>query len=154
MFMIIRMAPNKKQQIIVVNTGVPGDIRCSFHFLIAILVIGLVSAAVYLTAQSGNYLLDQDHEDEDNFGIGSRSSSGNNSVPKCDLFSGKWIFDNKSYPLYKENECRFMSEQLACQKFGRKDVRYQYWRWQPHQCDLPRLVNSPFYILIIKFFIF
>ncbi|XP_065853601.1 protein trichome birefringence-like 34 isoform X2 [Euphorbia lathyris] len=34
-------------------------------------------------------------------------------------------------------ECRFMSDQLACQKFGRMDLRYQNWRWQPDQCDLP-----------------
>ncbi|XP_031284896.1 protein trichome birefringence-like 34 isoform X2 [Pistacia vera] len=31
-----------------------------------------------------------------------------------------------------------MSDQLACGKFGRKDLSYQFWRWQPHQCDLPR----------------
>ncbi|KAL2901893.1 Protein trichome birefringence-like 34 [Bienertia sinuspersici] len=31
-----------------------------------------------------------------------------------------------------------MSDQLACEKFGRKDLSYQYWRWQPHHCDLPR----------------
>ncbi|PNY02114.1 hypothetical protein L195_g025419 [Trifolium pratense] len=31
-----------------------------------------------------------------------------------------------------------MSDQLACEKFGRKDLDYQNWRWKPHQCDLPR----------------
>ncbi|XP_026440184.1 protein trichome birefringence-like 34 isoform X2 [Papaver somniferum] len=31
-----------------------------------------------------------------------------------------------------------MSDQLACEKFGRKDLSYQNWRWQPDQCDLPR----------------
>ncbi|GAU13917.1 hypothetical protein TSUD_262440 [Trifolium subterraneum] len=31
-----------------------------------------------------------------------------------------------------------MSDQLACEKFGRKDLNYQNWRWKPHQCDLPR----------------
>lgn len=31
-----------------------------------------------------------------------------------------------------------MSDQLACQKFGREDLSYQKWRWQPHHCDLPR----------------
>nr|AFK33829.1 unknown [Medicago truncatula] len=31
-----------------------------------------------------------------------------------------------------------MSDQLACEKFGREDLSYQNWRWKPHQCDLPR----------------
>ncbi|KAJ0699544.1 putative PMR5 domain, PC-Esterase [Helianthus annuus] len=60
------------------------------------------------------------------------------SQSECDLFSGKWVFDNKSYPLYKENDCKFMSDQLSCNKFGREDLSYQHWRWQPHHCDLPR----------------
>ncbi|KAI3674833.1 hypothetical protein L2E82_51949 [Cichorium intybus] len=60
------------------------------------------------------------------------------SLSECNLFSGKWVFDNKSYPLYKEKECKFMSDQLACNKFGREDLGYQNWRWQPHKCDLPR----------------
>ncbi|XP_052173765.1 protein trichome birefringence-like 34 [Diospyros lotus] len=58
--------------------------------------------------------------------------------PTCDLFSGHWVFDNLSYPLYKDRECRFMFDDLACEKYGRKDLSYQHWRWQPHGCDLPR----------------
>jgi len=60
------------------------------------------------------------------------------SMSKCDLFDGMWVFDNESYPLYKEQQCKFMSDQLACEKFGRVDLSYQNWRWKPHQCDLPR----------------
>lgn len=40
-----------------------------------------------------------------------------------------------------------MSDQLACEKFGRKDLNYQFWRWQPHHCDLPRSVQPQIYIL-------
>ncbi|WOL08884.1 hypothetical protein Cni_G17637 [Canna indica] len=29
----------------------------------------------------------------------------------CDLFSGQWVYDNTTYPLYLERGCRFMSEQ-------------------------------------------
>ncbi|CAM8961895.1 unnamed protein product [Rhodiola kirilowii] len=36
----------------------------------------------------------------------------------------------------------FMSDQLACEKYGRKDLSYQNWRWQPHHCDMPRF-NGP-----------
>ena len=56
----------------------------------------------------------------------------------CDVFSGKWVFDNVSHPLYNESDCPYMSDQLACHKHGRSDLGYQYWRWQPHNCNLKR----------------
>lgn len=59
---------------------------------------------------------------------------------ECNMSSGRWVYDDKAYPLYKESACKFMSDQAACQKFGRTDLRYQHWRWQPHGCDLPRYV--------------
>ncbi|KAF8043423.1 hypothetical protein BT93_A1684 [Corymbia citriodora subsp. variegata] len=55
----------------------------------------------------------------------------------CDLFSGRWVFDNTSRPLYKEGQCKYIRG-LACGKYGRRDLKYQQWRWQPHGCDLPR----------------
>lgn len=60
------------------------------------------------------------------------------SLESCNVFSGKWVFDNSSYPLYNESECPYMSDQLACHKHGRSDLGYQYWRWQPHNCNLKR----------------
>ncbi|KAK2647436.1 hypothetical protein Ddye_014925 [Dipteronia dyeriana] len=67
-------------------------------------------------------------------------NSGRRSVisESCDVFSGKWVFDNTSYPLYNESHCPYMSDQLACHKHGRSDLRYQHWRWQPHNCNLKR----------------
>ncbi|KAJ0946411.1 putative PMR5 domain, PC-Esterase [Helianthus annuus] len=57
----------------------------------------------------------------------------------CDLFSGRWVHDNKShYPLYEEHECPYLDESYACQTYGRKDFKYLQWRWQPHDCDFPR----------------
>lgn len=67
-----------------------------------------------------------------------RSLEWEDSKMGCDLFSGKWVFDNVSYPLYSEKECSFMSDQLACEKFGRENLEYQNWRWQPNDCNLPR----------------
>ncbi|KAL0338143.1 UNVERIFIED_CONTAM: protein trichome birefringence-like 34 [Sesamum angustifolium] len=107
--------------------GTTMDIRCSFQSLIALIVAALVVGAVYLTTECG-YLV---QEDDQKLGM-------KGSEEKCDLFSGKWVFDNKSYPLYREEECTFMSDQLACGKFGRNNLDYQHWRWQPHHCDLPR----------------
>ncbi|XAR55786.1 hypothetical protein NMG60_11035988 [Bertholletia excelsa] len=56
----------------------------------------------------------------------------------CDLFSGRWVYDNESHPPYRDRNCSFMNDDLACEKYGRKDLNYQYWRWQPHGCNLPR----------------
>ncbi|KAJ3680890.1 hypothetical protein LUZ60_015379 [Juncus effusus] len=57
---------------------------------------------------------------------------------ECDWSMGQWVYDNVTRPLYHMDQCKFMHEEVACDKYGRKDVMYQQWRWQPHSCDLPR----------------
>jgi len=104
-------------------------IRNIFQSIVAILTSILVVTAIYLTQEGEQW---------------SNERNKFHSLSKCNLFSGKWIFDNESYPLYKEQQCTFMSDQLACEKFGRKDLSYQNWRWKPHQCDLPRSLSLPY----------
>ncbi|XP_022017084.1 protein trichome birefringence-like 34 isoform X2 [Helianthus annuus] len=60
------------------------------------------------------------------------------SLNGCDLFSGKWVYDNESYPLYKEAQCPYLPGEFSCGQYGRTDFKYQQWRWQPNGCNLPR----------------
>lgn len=74
----------------------------------------------------------------------SRTRNHSLPFPGCNLFSGKWVYDDESYPLYKEQQCSFLVDDFACGKFGRKEFEYQHWRWQPYDCDLPRFLSLSF----------
>ncbi|KAL9242961.1 hypothetical protein vseg_016912 [Gypsophila vaccaria] len=58
-------------------------------------------------------------------------------VDLCDVWTGKWVFD-ENYPLYTNYTCPFIDEGFNCQGNGRLDKDYMKWRWQPHDCDIPR----------------
>lgn len=59
------------------------------------------------------------------------------SVKECNVFEGKWVIDG-SHPLYREEDCPYLTKQVTCQRNGRPDSLYQKWRWEPDECDLPR----------------
>ncbi|KAF6146921.1 hypothetical protein GIB67_036640 [Kingdonia uniflora] len=117
----------KKHHIVFCTWGV----RTRFYSVVSLLIAGLIVITIYLTGISGWLNMDD-------FTTHDSASDGNIGISQCNLFAGKWVFDKVSYPLYSERTCTFMSDQLACEKFGRKDLSYQNWRWQPHHCDLPR----------------
>uniref|UniRef100_A0A0D9WFG7 Uncharacterized protein n=1 Tax=Leersia perrieri TaxID=77586 RepID=A0A0D9WFG7_9ORYZ len=61
-----------------------------------------------------------------------------NGGESCDVYRGRWVYDEANAPLYKESACEFLTEQVTCMRNGRRDDDYQKWRWQPDGCDLPR----------------
>ncbi|KAG8377070.1 hypothetical protein BUALT_Bualt09G0130000 [Buddleja alternifolia] len=136
-------------------------IRFKSHYLAVFVIVSLISAAIYLSAENEPTLEEKASRQEQQIARDEERKTGkeeekilnkegnitckndekiarNESASGCNLFSGKWIFDNVSNPLYKEGECSFMLKDYSCEKNGRKDLKYQSWRWQPHDCDLPR----------------
>lgn len=56
----------------------------------------------------------------------------------CNVFEGKWVWDNVTYPIYTEESCPYLVKQTTCLRNGRPDSLYRNWRWQPNACKLPR----------------
>ncbi|KAK1322714.1 hypothetical protein QJS10_CPA02g00766 [Acorus calamus] len=61
----------------------------------------------------------------------------------CDLYHGKWFYDPAG-PLYTNNSCPIITQMQNCQGNGRPDKEYEYYRWKPSQCDLPRFDGRKF----------
>ncbi|GLT78442.1 hypothetical protein SLA2020_499780 [Shorea laevis] len=59
----------------------------------------------------------------------------------CNLFDGDWVWD-EAYPLYQSKDCSFLDDGFRCTEYGRPDLFYTKWRWQPRHCNLPRFVGK------------
>ncbi|KAF8101168.1 hypothetical protein N665_0209s0026 [Sinapis alba] len=76
-------------------------------------------------------------ENNNNISVSNRVGFLEESGDGCDVFDGDWVWD-ESYPLYHSKDCRFLDEGFRCSEFGRSDLFYTQWRWQPRLCNLPR----------------
>jgi len=112
-----------------------------YSLLLLALVLLLVLAASVTTDGSAAEPPTTVPRSSQGTGIGGVRGVHQQGAGGCDMSSGRWVYDGAGYPVYRESACRFMSDQAACEKFGRTDRRYQLWRWQPHGCDLPRYVS-------------
>lgn len=115
----------KKDQFAMRPWGLRGQFNSVLAFFLALIII----LAIFVTTKDGGR--------PDILSPVFKSSAEN-----CDLFSGRWVYDNTTYPLYSQKGCKFMSDQSACEKFGRTDLKHQNWRWQPHGCNIPRYVQE------------
>ncbi|KAG7590623.1 PC-Esterase [Arabidopsis suecica] len=74
--------------------------------------------------------------------LADNTDAGYKNTSKCNIYQGRWIYDNSSNPLYGTSTCPFIG--LDCQKFGRPDKNYLHYRWQPTGCDIPRFDGRDF----------
>ncbi|KAH9610952.1 hypothetical protein KSS87_001142 [Heliosperma pusillum] len=72
----------------------------------------------------------------------SREVSKDEAKPKCNLFKGDWV-PNPNGPTYN-NTCRFTEFFLNCQKNGRPDTGYLFWRWKPKDCEVTEFDPNKF----------
>ncbi|KAK6133477.1 hypothetical protein DH2020_032770 [Rehmannia glutinosa] len=62
----------------------------------------------------------------------------------CNLFSGQWVYDPSSNPIYDSSSCPFLDSEFDCLKFGRPDKLYLKYAWKPASCNLPRFNGVDF----------
>ncbi|XP_047269294.1 protein trichome birefringence-like 33 [Capsicum annuum] len=120
----------------------------NYLFLLIGLVVFLITYSSYLLPSSPSVTSlanliwpnpetskkNKDYDDLPPFAIGEGDK-------ECNLFSGKWMWDEINRPLYNESECPYLLPQVTCQEYGRPDKEYLYWRWQP-DCIIPRFNAS------------
>ncbi|CAN6283490.1 unnamed protein product [Urochloa humidicola] len=56
---------------------------------------------------------------------------------RCDIFRGEWVPDPDA-PYYTNDTCSVIHEHYDCMRYGKPDLSFVNWRWQPDGCDLPR----------------
>lgn len=70
-----------------------------------------------------------------------RKQSWFEMMNNCNFFDGYWVRDD-SYPLYPPGSCPHIDEPFDCFHNGRPESGYEKYRWQPKDCNVPRLNGS------------
>ncbi|KAL6567805.1 hypothetical protein OROGR_001473 [Orobanche gracilis] len=65
------------------------------------------------------------------------------SFKNCDIFNGRWVRDDTK-PYYPPGSCPYIDRDFDCHFNGRPDTEFVKWRWQPYDCDIPRLNATDF----------
>jgi hypothetical protein len=87
----------------------------------------------------------QEEEKAAEYAAGSTAATRPRFSAACDIFHGSWVYD-ESYPLYRAPNCPFMDPGFRCEQNGRPNLEYMKYRWQPHDCNLPRCsIKTPSY---------
>ncbi|PVH33432.1 hypothetical protein PAHAL_8G003200 [Panicum hallii] len=115
----------------------PVGVRSIVSFLVAFFVVASSIVFLFDRGQEAQVQMAVEHGRQEPW-IGGTTEAGDTSKEECNWSRGQWVYDNVSRPLYSGLKCTFIFPEVACDKYGRKDVMYQHWRWQPHGCDLPR----------------
>ncbi|XP_024402139.1 xyloglucan O-acetyltransferase 1 [Physcomitrium patens] len=71
------------------------------------------------------------------------TSNSTASEGECDLALGKWIPYSRP-PQYNSSTCKTIQGHQNCEKNGRPDTGYLYWKWKPDLCELPRIDPAKF----------
>lgn len=123
-------------------------------------IVEFISISIIFTEVDNNVLwlekVESTGEEDEKRSIGAGDQVAAEVVEgECDVFSGRWVNDELNLPLYQEEECPYIQPQLTCQAHGRPEKAYQFRRWQPHGCSLPRFgLASLIFILLYDHFIF
>ncbi|PVH61270.1 hypothetical protein PAHAL_3G002500 [Panicum hallii] len=115
----------------------PVGVRSIVSFLVAFFIVASSIVFLFDRGQEAQVQMAVEHGRQEPW-VGGTTEAGDTSKEECNWSRGQWVYDNVSRPLYSGLKCTFIFPEVACDKYGRKDVMYQHWRWQPHGCDLPR----------------
>ncbi|XP_047095401.1 protein trichome birefringence-like 19 [Lolium rigidum] len=75
--------------------------------------------------------------------VTSRTEGPGGNRSSCNLFKGDWVPDHGA-PSYTNETCPVIHGHYDCMRYGKPDLEFLRWRWQPEGCELPRFDAARF----------